>query len=128
MCVLILQGKEEPNHFGVICRDPNNVNTYLSYVFKCESDSVVSEIIAGDVFVFRFSCTANSQRIVSKPFQLFSSLFLFVMTRRQSPRLENIRRFLIYVLVVRVSVDSKISHFVFIVDYNYFQRMGGFRN
>ncbi|XKL66605.1 hypothetical protein PGB90_010025 [Kerria lacca] len=40
-----VQGKDEPDHFGVICRDPNNANTYLGYVFKCESDSVVSEII-----------------------------------------------------------------------------------
>ncbi|XP_065207739.1 TBC1 domain family member 1 isoform X2 [Planococcus citri] len=40
-----VHGKEETDHFGVICRDPNSPNTYLGYVFKCESNSVVSEII-----------------------------------------------------------------------------------
>lgn len=47
-----VQGKLESNHFGVVCRDPENANTYLTYIFKCESDTVVSEIIAGDVLHF----------------------------------------------------------------------------
>lgn len=54
-CFFCHQSKDEPNYFGVICRDTstnNSQNTYLCYVFKCESDSVVTEIIAGDVFFF----------------------------------------------------------------------------
>ncbi len=46
------QSIDEPNHFGVICRDPNSANVYLGYVFKCESDSVVTEIIGGDVYTY----------------------------------------------------------------------------
>lgn len=39
-------------HFGFICREGNNMSTFIGYVFKCESPSVASEAVAGTFVLF----------------------------------------------------------------------------
>ncbi|CAH2056111.1 unnamed protein product, partial [Iphiclides podalirius] len=41
-CVL---GRASKDHFGFVCRETND--TYACYVFKCESDSVATEVVSG---------------------------------------------------------------------------------
>lgn len=42
-CVL---GRANKDHFGFVCRETND--TYACYVFKCESDSVATEVVSGE--------------------------------------------------------------------------------
>lgn len=45
-----VQGLINAEHFGFICREGNNINTYIGYVFKCESPSVANEAVGGKFF------------------------------------------------------------------------------
>lgn len=39
-----IQGLQNTAHFGFICREPN-VETFMGYIFKCESDSVAVDVV-----------------------------------------------------------------------------------
>lgn len=43
------------DHFGFICRELN-VECYIAYVFKCQSESVADDVVAGEMNdIFRSS-------------------------------------------------------------------------
>lgn len=41
-----VQGVKNPEHFGFICRE-SNVDCFIGYVFKCQSESVADDLVAG---------------------------------------------------------------------------------
>ena len=41
-----VQGIKNPEHFGFICKE-NNVDFFVGYVFKCQSESVADDLVAG---------------------------------------------------------------------------------
>lgn len=40
------QGQKNGDHFGIICREANNTEGYIGYVFKCQSEHVCDDIVA----------------------------------------------------------------------------------
>lgn len=53
-----LQGIKQPEYFGFICREKSSSVNYMCYVFKCQSESVVSFL-----FFSRVQMMNNSERI-----------------------------------------------------------------
>jgi hypothetical protein len=45
---LFVQGSNSADHFGFICRELN-VECYIAYVFKCQSESVADDVVAGEM-------------------------------------------------------------------------------
>lgn len=41
-----VQGVKNPEHFGFICKE-SNVECFIGYVFKCQSESVADDLVAG---------------------------------------------------------------------------------
>ena len=41
-----VQGIKNPEHFGFICKE-NNVDFFIGYIFKCQSESVADDLVAG---------------------------------------------------------------------------------
>lgn len=46
-----MQGIKNADHFGFICRELN-VESYIGYVFKCQSESVADDLVAGEMDIF----------------------------------------------------------------------------
>jgi TBC1 domain-containing protein 4 len=46
-----VQGVRHADHFGFICRELN-VECYIGYVFKCQSESVADDVVAGEMDIF----------------------------------------------------------------------------
>lgn len=42
-----VQGLANSEHFGFICKEGQNINAYIGYVFKCESQSVAGDAVQG---------------------------------------------------------------------------------
>ena len=45
---ICVQGSNNADHFGFICRELN-VECYIAYVFKCQSESVADDVVAGEM-------------------------------------------------------------------------------
>jgi hypothetical protein len=45
---ICVQGSNHADHFGFICRE-QNVECYIAYVFKCQSESVADDVVAGEM-------------------------------------------------------------------------------
>jgi hypothetical protein len=45
---ICLQGVNHADHFGFICRELN-VECYMAFVFKCQSESVADDVVAGEM-------------------------------------------------------------------------------
>jgi len=45
---ICVQGSSSADHFGFICREVN-VECYIAYVFKCQSESVSDDVVAGEM-------------------------------------------------------------------------------
>ena len=45
---ICVQGSNNADHFGFICRELN-VECYIAYVFKCQSESVADDVVAGEL-------------------------------------------------------------------------------
>nr|CAD7605886.1 unnamed protein product [Timema genevievae] len=54
-----IQGVKNSEHFGFICREPN-VDSYIGYVFKCENESFVDDVVNAISQAFR--TTSELQR------------------------------------------------------------------
>nr|CAD7427136.1 unnamed protein product [Timema monikensis] len=54
-----IQGVKNSEHFGFICREPN-VESYIGYVFKCENESFVDDVVNAISQAFR--TTSELQR------------------------------------------------------------------
>lgn len=42
-----VQGVRNPEHFGFICKE-NTIDCFIGYVFKCQSESVADDLVAGE--------------------------------------------------------------------------------
>lgn len=60
------QGHKNGDHFGIICREPNN-DGYIGYVFKCQSDSVADDIVMSISQAF-ISCSEQKEKDTSQIF------------------------------------------------------------
>ncbi|XP_017777394.1 PREDICTED: TBC1 domain family member 1 isoform X2 [Nicrophorus vespilloides] len=56
-----IQGISNSEYFGFICREGNSINTYIGFVFKCESSSVASEAVAAITQAFNNNVETKSQ-------------------------------------------------------------------
>ncbi|GLG97701.1 Ecotropic viral integration site 5 ortholog [Gryllus bimaculatus] len=54
-----IQGIQQADHFGFICRE-SNVESYIAYVFKCQSESVADDVVAA--ITQAFLATSEAQR------------------------------------------------------------------
>ncbi|XP_069685530.1 TBC1 domain family member 1 isoform X2 [Periplaneta americana] len=54
-----IQGNKHADHFGFICREVN-VECYIGYVFKCQSESVADDVVAA--ITQAFLATSEAQR------------------------------------------------------------------
>lgn len=50
-----VQGVKNPEHFGFICKE-NNVEFFIGYVFKCQSESVADDLVAAISQAFVGTC------------------------------------------------------------------------
>ncbi|KAJ9593467.1 hypothetical protein L9F63_014996, partial [Diploptera punctata] len=57
-----IQGSKQQDHFGFICREVN-VECYIGYVFKCQSESVADDVVP----FHKLSSTSEAQRREKMP-------------------------------------------------------------
>lgn len=69
-----VQGAKNSEHFGFICREAT-IESFVGYIFKCQSESVADDLVAGETFSFYIELTAR----------LFSSLFSTVLSNSHHP-------------------------------------------
>ncbi|XP_033323299.1 PTB_TBC1D1_like and TBC domain-containing protein plx isoform X1 [Megalopta genalis] len=50
-----VQGIKNPEHFGFICKE-NNIECFIGYVFKCQSESVADDLVAAISQAFVGTC------------------------------------------------------------------------
>ncbi|XP_016911320.1 TBC1 domain family member 1 isoform X2 [Apis cerana] len=50
-----VQGIKNPEHFGFICKE-NNVDFFIGYIFKCQSESVADDLVAAISQAFVGTC------------------------------------------------------------------------
>ncbi|XP_076473410.1 PTB_TBC1D1_like and TBC domain-containing protein plx isoform X1 [Bombus vancouverensis nearcticus] len=53
-----VQGIKNPEHFGFICKE-NNVDFFVGYVFKCQSESVADDLVAAISQAFVGTCEVS---------------------------------------------------------------------
>lgn len=52
--IFCIQGQLQSEHFGFICREGQNSQTYIGYIFKCESRSVASDAVSGNNSLYTY--------------------------------------------------------------------------
>ncbi|XP_076232000.1 PTB_TBC1D1_like and TBC domain-containing protein plx isoform X2 [Calliopsis andreniformis] len=62
-----VQGVKNPEHFGFICKE-NNVECFIGYVFKCQSESVADDLVAAISQAF----VGSSEVTRKERYQVFS--------------------------------------------------------
>lgn len=55
------QGHRNADHFGIICREPHTTDSYIGYVFKCQSDAVADDIV-GSISQAFHTCAEQKTR------------------------------------------------------------------
>ncbi|XP_058793503.1 TBC1 domain family member 1 isoform X2 [Phymastichus coffea] len=56
-----VQGIKNPEHFGFICRD-NNIDRFVGYIFKCQSESVADDLVAAITQAFNASADVQPRK------------------------------------------------------------------
>lgn len=66
-------------HFGFICREnANGLQTFMGYIFKCESASIASDAVAGKN-IFHLSITKKVKKKYLKKRCLYTYFFLEII-------------------------------------------------